>query len=84
LSNAIFLHLLRDYLKINPIFLDIEQRIVYKESKSKLQRVLFRTQEKPTENSKQLLCGFFYKASKALLTGYTKSWKKMGKEVGVP
>ena len=29
--------------------------------------------EKPAENSKQLFCGFFYKASKALLPGSSKS-----------
>jgi len=38
-------------------------------------------EEKPTESSKQLLCGFFYKASKGFLPGSTKSWQKMGKEV---
>ncbi len=39
------------------------------------------TREKPAENSKQLLCGFFYKDSKLLLRASNESWLKMGKEV---
>jgi hypothetical protein len=41
----------------------------------------FWTPERPAENSKQLLCGFFYEVSKSPLPGSTKSWQKWGKEV---
>jgi hypothetical protein len=42
----------------------------------------FWTAERPAENSKQLLCGFFYEALKSLLPGPTKSWQKWGNEAG--
>jgi hypothetical protein len=45
--------------EISMIFLDIQQRIVYKEIKSSWKESLFRTRDKPAKNSKQLLCGFF-------------------------
>jgi hypothetical protein len=129
LLNAIFSHLLRDYLKINeralknyytlswlhrfqkritqiflifqcisylcnrslidvirdfwtfseiPIYLDIEQRIVYKETKSSCKESFFGRERNPQRTPNSFFAGFFMKSRRVSYQDLPKVGKKWG------